>query len=97
MKPEHAHHFDTNPENLLNAPVAGSDRMVLIEATPGVQTYQRESQLVRRDGEIENDNEVVRWVEYYLPQDMSRHVHRSAHVHLKKPMVFAEGSIAELG
>lgn len=42
----------------------------------------------RREGVIENDNEITRWVEYW---DGDVLVHRSAHVTLKKlPEGFAQ-------
>jgi hypothetical protein len=53
-----------------------------------------ESELLKLEGGFENDEEVVRWVQYHLPADGSM-VHRSAHVHLKT--VFADGAIATFG
>ena len=43
-----------------------------------------ESLLVRKDGDMENDNEKTSWVEYYLDDEL---VHRSVHVELKNPLV----------
>lgn len=50
-----------------------------------------ESALLKLEGGFEDENEVVKWVQYHLPADGSM-VHRSAHVHLKT--VFADGAIA---
>jgi hypothetical protein len=43
-----------------------------------------ESLLVRKDGDMENDNEKTSWVEYYLDDEL---VHRSVHVELKNPLI----------
>ena len=43
-----------------------------------------ESLLVRKDGDMENDNEKTSWVEYYLDDEL---VHRSVHVELKQPLL----------
>lgn len=40
-----------------------------------------EAALVKREGTIDNENELTTWVEYYLGEEL---VHRSAHVTLKK-------------
>lgn len=53
-----------------------------------------ESELLKLEGGFENDDEIVRWVQYHLTTDGSM-VHRSAHVHLKK--VVADGAIATFG
>ena len=45
-----------------------------------------DSLLEHRAGEIENDNELTTWVEYWLDGEL---VHRSAHVTLKKVPTFA--------
>jgi hypothetical protein len=52
--------------------------MPLIVTTRGEMD---ESELVKREGTIDNDDEVTTWVEYYLGEEL---VHRSAHVTLKK-------------
>ena len=49
-----------------------------------------EALLEKREGQTENDNETTSWVEYW---DGGELVHRSVHVHLKKPMI----SISEIG
>ncbi len=43
-----------------------------------------ESLLEKREGSIENDNETITWVEYWLNEEL---VHRSAHVALKRTML----------
>jgi hypothetical protein len=43
-----------------------------------------DSLLVRKDGDMENDNEKTSWVEYYLGDEL---VHRSVSVELKNPLV----------
>ena len=40
-----------------------------------------DSLLEKRDGTVDNDNELTTWVEYWLEGEL---VHRSAHVTLKK-------------
>ena len=40
-----------------------------------------ESLLEKREGTVDNDNELTTWVEYWLGEEL---VHRSAHVQLKK-------------
>ena len=49
-----------------------------------------EALLEKREGQLENDNETTSWVEYWDGDEM---VHRSVHVHLKKPMI----STSEIG
>jgi len=51
-----------------------------------------ESLLVRKDGDMENDNEKTSWVEYYLGDEL---VHRSVHVELKQ-MLNLESAIGEM-
>ena len=50
-----------------------------------------DSLLEHRSGEINNDNELTTWVEYWLDGEL---VHRSAHVTLKKIPSFAGGETA---
>ena len=50
-----------------------------------------DSLLEHRAGEIDNDNELTTWVEYWLDGEL---VHRSAHVTLKKIPNFAVGVTA---
>jgi hypothetical protein len=50
-----------------------------------------DSLLEHRSGEIDNENELTTWVEYWLDGEL---VHRSAHVTLKKMPVFAGGEAA---
>jgi hypothetical protein len=40
-----------------------------------------DSLLEKREGTVDNDNELTNWVEYWLEGEL---VHRSAHVTLKK-------------
>jgi esterase/lipase superfamily enzyme len=49
-----------------------------------------EALLEKREGQIENDNEITAWVEYW---DGGELVHRSVHVRLKKPMI----AVSEIG
>jgi len=53
-----------------------------------------ESLLEKREGTVDNDNELTSWVEYWLEGDL---VHRSAHVTLKKMPVFGGGETASIG
>lgn len=51
-----------------------------------------DSLLQKQEGTVDNENEITRWVEYWLDGEL---VHRSVHVHLKKN-VFADGVAAML-
>jgi len=59
----------------------------MINTTKGMMD---EAALEKREGQFSDDNEETSWVEYW---DNGELVHRSAHVHLKKPMI----SISEIG
>jgi hypothetical protein len=49
-----------------------------------------DSLLEKREGTVDNENELTTWVEYWLGEEL---VHRSAHVTLKKmPPLFAEAA-----
>lgn len=50
-----------------------------------------DSQLEKREGTVDNENELTSWVEYWLEGEL---VHRSAHVTLKKMPNFAGGAAA---
>jgi hypothetical protein len=50
-----------------------------------------DSLLEKREGTVDNDNELTTWVEYWLDDEL---VHRSAHVTLKKMPTFAGGEAA---
>jgi len=63
--------------------------MALVTTTKGEMD---ESLLDKREGSIDNDNELTRWVEYWLDGEL---VHRSVHVHLKQN-VFSDGIAAML-
>jgi hypothetical protein len=62
--------------------------MAIITTTKGEMD---DSLLEKREGTVDNDNELTTWVEYWLDGEL---VHRSAHVTLKKPPVFAGGEAA---
>jgi hypothetical protein len=53
-----------------------------------------ESLLEKREGTVDNDNELTTWTEYWLEGEL---VHRSAHVTLKKPPVFIGGETESIG
>jgi hypothetical protein len=61
--------------------------MALVTTTKGEMD---ETLLEKKEGEIDNDNETTKWVEYWLEGEL---VHRSVHVHLKKN-VLADGVAA---
>jgi hypothetical protein len=42
------------------------------------------STLDKREGQVDNDNELTKWVEYWDGDEL---VHRSVHVHLKRNIV----------
>lgn len=52
--------------------------MALVTTTKGEMD---DSLLEKREGTIDNENELTTWVEYWLDGEL---VHRSAHVTLKK-------------
>jgi len=64
--------------------------MALVTTTKGDMD---ESLLEKREGTVDNDNESTTWVEYWLEGEL---VHRSAHVTLKKMLVFGGGETASL-
>ena len=45
-----------------------------------------DSLLEKKEGSVDNDNESTTWVEYWLDGEL---VHRSAHVQLKKAVMFS--------
>ena len=53
-----------------------------------------DSLLEKRDGKVDNDNELTTWVEYWLEGEL---VHRSAHVTLKKSPAFIGGETESIG
>tara|TARA_R110000868_G_scaffold25102_3_gene98005 strand:- start:2944 stop:3135 length:192 start_codon:yes stop_codon:yes gene_type:complete len=50
-----------------------------------------DSLLEKKDGAVDNDNELTTWTEYWLGSEL---VHRSVHVTLKKMPVFAGAETA---
>lgn len=52
-----------------------------------------ESLLQKQEGSSENDNEIIKWVEYWLDGEL---VHRSVHVELKRNVV-ADGISQMIG
>ena len=65
--------------------------MALVTTTKGDMD---DSLLEKREGTVDNDNELTTWVEYWLDGEL---VHRSAHVTLKKMPGFAGGEAASIG
>ncbi|PFH12836.1 MULTISPECIES: hypothetical protein [Burkholderia] len=61
----------------------------------GEMTERDESELDKRTGGHEDENEIVSWVEYRL-KGTDTLVHRSAHVHMKKNP-FSELAAAAIG
>ena len=57
--------------------------MALITTTKGEMD---ESLLEKREGSVDNDNEITTWVEYWLDGEL---VHRSVHVTLKKTLTLS--------
>jgi len=50
-----------------------------------------DSQLEKREGVVDNENEYTTWIEYWLDGEL---IHRSVHVTLKKMPGFAGGQAA---
>jgi hypothetical protein len=57
--------------------------MALVTTTKGDMD---EALLEKKEGSVDNDNEYTIWVEYWLNGEL---VHRSAHVQLKKAVMFS--------
>ena len=64
--------------------------MALITTTKGDMD---ESLLEKKEGVLDNENELTSWVEYWLDGEL---VHRSAHVTLKKMPAFAGAEAASI-
>ena len=62
---------------------------MLVNTTKGEMD---DSLLEKREGSVDNDNELTVWTEYWLDGEL---VHRSVHVQLKKN-VFADGIAADI-
>lgn len=63
---------------------------MLITTTKGEMD---DSLLEKREGTVDNEDELTTWVEYWLEGEL---VHRSAHVTLKKTPVFAGAEAASI-
>jgi hypothetical protein len=63
--------------------------MALVTTTKGEMD---ESLLEKKQGSVDNENELTNWTEYWLDGEL---VHRSVHVHLKQNVV-ADGIAAML-
>jgi hypothetical protein len=88
--------YSSDPTHVMHPPQPGVNRLIPVDLGKGVIEHMMECDLDRTSGEDETDNEIAAWVEYRLP-GTSTLVHRSAHVHLKKAMVFGEGKAAVMG
>jgi len=62
--------------------------MAIINTTKGEMD---ESLLEKKEGTIDNEDELTTWVEYWLEGEL---VHRSVHVTLKKMPTFAGAELA---
>ena len=65
--------------------------MALVTTTKGDMD---DSLLEKREGTVDNDNELTTWTEYWLDGEL---VHRSAHVTLKKMPGYVGGEAASIG
>jgi hypothetical protein len=70
---------------------ADGQRMIPVELERGVISSLPETQLFKRWGIEEDSLSQVQWIEYWLeapssPPDLSRRVHRSAHVFVKQAL-----------
>lgn len=65
----------------------------------GPITVMDDKELVKTEGNFEDEKEKTNWTEYRLKSDPAapRAVHRSVNMFLKKPMVWGFGEVAELG
>jgi len=64
---------------------------MLVNTTKGEMD---DSLLEKREGSVDNDNEITTWVEYWLEGEL---VHRSVHVTLKKMPSFVGAEAASIG
>ena len=64
--------------------------MAQVTTTKGLMD---EELLEKREGTVDNDNELTDWVEYWLDGEL---VHRSVHVQLKKMPNFIGGEAASI-
>lgn len=64
--------------------------MAQVTTTKGLMD---EELLEKREGTVDNDNELTDWVEYWLDGEL---VHRSVHVRLKKSPSFIGGEAASI-
>ena len=71
--------------------------MMINVMLPGAaeMTQLDESELLKLEGDFENDDELVKWTQYHL-RTTGEMVHRSVHVHLKKA-IFGAGAAAAFG
>lgn len=63
---------------------------MLVNTTKGEMD---DSLLEKREGTVDDENELTTWVEYWLEGEL---VHRSAHVTLKKMPAFAGAEAASI-
>lgn len=64
---------------------------MLVNTTKGEMD---DSLLEKREGTVDNDNELTTWTEYWLEGEL---VHRSVHVALKRMPTFAGAEAASIG
>ena len=64
--------------------------MAQVTTTKGLMD---EELLEKKEGTVDNDNELTNWVEYWLDGEL---VHRSVHVQLKKMPNFIGGEAASI-
>lgn len=87
--------FNYPPENLFHPGIAGMPRAVPVDLGTGSIVTMMENELLRLSNVFEDDDQIIHWVQYHLPETGTL-VHRSAHVHLKKACLPLQGEAANL-
>lgn len=88
--------FNYYPDSLFHPGLTGQSRVVPVDLGTGQITEMTESELLRLSNAFEDDNQIIHWVQYHLPET-GQMVHRSVHVHLKKACLPLQGEAANVG
>lgn len=87
--------FNYPPESLFHPGIVGQLRKVTVDLGTGQIVEMSEGELLRLSYVFEDDNQIIHWVQYHLPET-GQMVHRSAHVHLKKACLPLQGEAASI-
>lgn len=87
--------FQYPPESLFHPGLVGQLRKVPVDLGTGQIVEMSEGELLRLSNVFEDDNQIIHWVQYHLPES-GQMVHRSVHLHLKKACVPLQGEAASI-